>query len=231
MKKVLLSAACAVAFSANADVAEKIVVAETAQPVFSSIYTGLGIGGSFLKSSEFDYTNTNGEDAKFEIKANRFIGSFVLGGGKVFSNNVYAGAEFLMDFTKNKKKEIEAKDGTKDIKGEWKVGGFIPQLNLKAGYVFKNSVLAYAKLGCAWTKLSSKEFEKNAGNWKEESNDSKTKASFVLGLGAEKAFCKKFSAALEGDYNFGWKDKEFTSDKRVNKGWNVRALVKYNVKY
>jgi len=231
MKKVLLSAACAVAFSANADVAGKLVVAETAQPVFSSIYTGLGIGGSFLKSSEFDYTNTKGEDAKFKVKANRFIGSFVLGGGKVFKNNIYAGAEFLMDFTKNKKKEIEAKDGTKDIKGEWKVGGFIPQINVRAGYVFKNNVLAYAKLGCAWTKLSAKTFVKSGSNVIEGPGESKTKASVVLGLGAEKAFCKKFSAALEGDYNFGWKDKEFTSDKRVNKGWNVRALVKYNIKY
>ena len=57
----------------------------------------------------------------------------------------------------------------------------------------------------------------------------------MLGLGAEKAFCKKFSAALEADYNFGWKQKIKTSagekDVRFNKGWNVRALVKYNVKY
>jgi hypothetical protein len=59
----------------------------------------------------------------------------------------------------------------------------------------------------------------------------------VLGLGAEKAFCKKFSAAVEADYNFGWKQKiadknlKDEQDVRFNKGWNVRALVKYNVKY
>ena len=57
MKKVLLSAACAVAFSANAGVAEEVVVAETAQPAFSSIYAGLGIGGSFLKSDDFEYAS------------------------------------------------------------------------------------------------------------------------------------------------------------------------------
>ena len=229
MKKVMLSAAvCAMAFSANA---EEVVVAETAQTsAFNSIYAGLGIGGSFLESNEAKYTDKNGNDAKDKLKAHRFIGSFVLGGGKVFKNNVYAGAEFMMDFTKNKKKEFEGKDGTKDVKAEWKIGGFIPQLNVKAGYVFKNDTLAYAKLGCAWTKASVKPFEKNGNDWKEGDGESKTKASFVLGLGAEKAFCKKFSAALEADYNFGWKDEDLI-DVRVNKGWNVRALVKYNVKY
>ncbi len=226
MKKVTLcAAACAMAFAANADVAEEVVVAESAQSVFSSIYAGLGIGGSFLESNEFEYVNKDGNDAKDKLKANRFIGSFVLGGGKVFSNNVYAGAEFMMDFTKNKKKEWEINSG--NGKSEGKVGGFVPQLNVKAGYVFKNNVLAYAKLGCAWTKASVKSFTRNGSNWDEVKSMSKTKAAFVLGLGAEKAFCKKFSAALEGDYNFGWKE----NGVRFNKGWNVRALVKYNVKY
>ena len=233
MKKVLLSAACAVAFSANAGVAEEVVVAETAQPAFSSVYAGLGIGGSFLESNEIEYKDKNGKDAKDKLKANRFIGSFVLGGGKVFKNNVYAGAEFMMDFTKNKKKEWEVDSGNGKLEG--KVGGFVPQLNVKVGYVFKNNVLAYGKLGCAWTKASLKWSEKSGNDWKEKSNVSKTKGAFVLGLGAEKAFCKKFSAALEGDYNFGWKQKIKTGagekDVRFNKGWNVRALVKYNVKY
>ena len=242
MKKVLLGAACAVAFSADAGVAEKTVVAGTTQPAFSSVYAGLGIGGSFLTGDELEYDTeakiennkyNSKKTASFKPKANRFIGSFVIGAGKVFKNNVYAGAEFMMDFTKNKKHEFEGKeevDGNPpkvgDLKGEVKVGGFIPQLNVKVGYVFKNNVLAYGKLGCAWTKLSGKRTVTN-GKYRHESSDSKTKGAFVLGLGAEKAFCKKFSAALEGDYNFGWKNE----GARYNKGWNVRALVKYNVKY
>jgi opacity protein-like surface antigen len=225
------------AFAANADVAEEVVVAETAQSVFSSIYAGFGIGGSFLESNNIEYKDKDGKDAKDKLKANRFIGSFVLGGGKVFNNNVYAGAEFLMDFTKNKKKEWETNSGNGKLEG--KVGGFVPQLNVRAGYVFKNNVLAYAKLGCAWTKASVKPFTKNGNNWDEVKGKSmsKTKAAFVLGLGAEKAFCKKFSAAVEADYNFGWKQKiadknlKDEQDVRFNKGWNVRALVKYNVKY
>ncbi|MBO7537596.1 MAG: outer membrane beta-barrel protein [Alphaproteobacteria bacterium] len=222
MKKVMLSAAvCAMAFSANADVASEVEVIEAVQTsAFSSIYAGLGIGGSFLKCGD--------------LKANRFIGSFVLGGGKVFSNNVYAGAEFLMDFTKNKKWDGEA-DGSFagynfNAKVNLKSGGFIPQINAKIGYVFRNDVLAYAKLGCAWTKVSvdgTVSVQKSGVAVTESASASKTKASFVLGLGVEKAFCKKFSAAVEGDYNFGWKE----GGHRWNKGWSVRALVKYNVKY
>ncbi|MBO7641580.1 MAG: outer membrane beta-barrel protein [Alphaproteobacteria bacterium] len=234
MKKVMLSAAvCAMAFSANADVASEVEVIEAAQTsAFSSIYAGLGIGGSFLKSSDVKYESKDGKIEKGNLKANRFIGSFVLGAGKVFSNNVYVGGEFLMDFTKNKKTEWELPNNEKL---EGKVGGYVPQLNLRLGYVFKNDVLAYAKLGCAWTKTSFKFFEKSGDDWKEidGSGKSKTKASFVLGLGAEKAFCKKFSAAVEADYNFGWKHEFEGTNQNVrwNKGWNVRALVKYNVKY
>ena len=224
------------AFSVNADVAEEVGVIETAQAgAFNSIYAGLGIGGSFLKSGDVKYVSKDDKVEKDNLKANRFIGSFVLGAGKVFSNNVYVGGEFLMDFTKNKKSEWET---LLNSKIEGKVGGYIPQLNLRLGYVFKNDVLAYAKLGCAWTKASVKPFEKNGDDWKEieDKGMSKTNASFVLGLGAEKAFCKKFSAAIEADYNFGWKKKiaKFANDEqsvRFNKGWTVRALVKYNVKY
>ncbi len=196
MKKVMLSAViCAMAFSANADVAEEVLVEEAVRSsVFSSIYAGLGIGGSFLKCGD--------------LKANRFMGAFVLGGGKVFNNNVYLGGEFLSDFMKNRKWENHNNLQSK---------GYFPQVDVKAGYVFRNNVLAYGKLGCAWSKVS------NYNN----GADSKTKASVVLGAGVEKAFCKKFSTALEGDYNFGWKK----DNVRYNKGWTVRALVKYNVKY
>lgn len=200
MKKLALSAAvCAMAFSANADVAEEVVV-ETAQgSIFSGIYGGLGIGGSFLKCDD--------------LKANRFIGSFVLGGGKVLNNGMYIGAEVLSDFTKTKKWDRGGGDNVQ-------TNGFIPQIDAKIGYAFRNNSLVYAKFGCAWSKISSY-------NKSEDKTHSKTKASFVTGLGAEKAFCKKFSTALEGDYNFGWKE----DGKRFNKGWTVRALVKYNVKY
>ncbi len=258
MKKVMLSAAvCAMAFSANADVADEVVIAEAIQAsAFDSIYAGLGIGGSFLKGDDIPYATENQIDVTkwkgaLGTKANRFIGSFVLGGGKVFNNKIYAGAEFLMDFTKNKKFDVVSDATTSDVyvvtdrntdgsvktlapgKIEGKIGGFIPQINAKIGYAFNKCTLAYLKLGCAWTKVTVDVSKETAGSNPIQytavpaESGSKTKAAFVLGLGAEKAFCKKFSAAVEGDYNFGWKYKGL----KFNKGWTVRALVKYNVKY
>ena len=287
MKKVMLSAAvCAMAFSANADVSEEVVVEEAAQTSdFNSFYFGAGIGGSFLKSDDIELlkeatlvargVNVTGQGIeptyfagytgteKFSVKANRLVGSLVFGAGKVFSNNVYVGAEFLVDITKNKKisqesnvekrsdvlvvmnaggedqlagvrqrvKEQLDKEMPDAVKGEVKIGGFIPQFNLKAGYVFKNNTLVYGKLGCALTKVSIDSYYKKSGSdeWTkdEDVSFSKTKPSLILGLGAEKSFGKKFSAAVEADYNFGWKHKGY----KANKGWNVRALVKYNVNY
>jgi len=266
MKKVMLSAAvCAMAFSANADVADEVVIAEAIQAsAFDSIYAGLGIGGSFLKGDDIPYAST-GQRTEYDVtdwkgelgtKANRFIGSFVLGGGKTFNNKIYVGAEFLMDFTKNKKFDATtSKIGADDTdvwvvidrdtttgvpssmasgKIEGKIGGFIPQINAKIGYAFNKCTLAYLKLGCAWTKVTVDVSEAtDQGDLTkgytlvDKESGSKTKGAFVLGLGAEKAFCKKFSAAVEGDYDFGWKYKGL----KFNKGLTVRALVKYNVKY
>ncbi|MBO4405706.1 MAG: hypothetical protein J5821_03160, partial [Alphaproteobacteria bacterium] len=125
MKKVMLGAAvCAMAFSANA---EEVVVEEAAvrTSAFSSIYGGLGIGGSFLKSDAADYFDKDGNHHD-KAKANRFMGSFVLGGGKVFRNNVYVGGEFLADFMKNKK--FEAYDKDKNHTHDRDIKGFIPQI-------------------------------------------------------------------------------------------------------
>lgn len=242
MKKVMLSAViCAMAFSANADVADDVIVADAIESSpFDSVYAGLGIGGSFLTGGDYHYCKTVAEarankgTGKLENKANRFIGSFVLGAGKVFSNKVYLGGEFIVDFTKDKKKTAEGyaeheKLGDVHTKTDAKVGGFMPQIAVKAGYAFRKDVLAYVKMGCAWTKATGDFYYKKGDRdeWTKDRSVSKTKASFVLGLGAEKVFCKKFSAAIEGDYNFGWKE----GDVKFNKGWTVRALVKYNVKY
>jgi len=214
MKKVILIAAvCAMMFSANAKESKEVSVTESASKnVFSNVYGGLGIGGSFLKSSV---------DGMADMKANRLMGSFVIGGGKVFRNKAYMGGELLFDFMKNRKKFY--KDYAKDASLQMK--GFFPQVDVKIGYTVRNDVLGYGKFGCGWSKVS---FFDGANN------HSKNKTSFVLGVGAEKAFYQNFSTAVEADYNFGFK----TDDKglglnnvRANKGWSVRALAKYNVKY
>lgn len=205
MKKVVLGVVVgAMAFSADASVQ----VSD-----FSSVYGGLGLGGSFMRS-------TLDDSAKEDVKANRFLGSLVLGGGKILNEKMYIGGEFLADFMKNRTKHYD--DSNIQMKG------FIPQIDLKLGYAFRNNSLAYGKFGCAWSKISQYYSV-------EDKTYSKNKASFVVGLGAEKAFCKRFSTALEGDYNFGFKVSDNAPAAgqhiRSNKGWTVRALVKCHVKY
>lgn len=221
MKKVLLGATVlGLVFSANAKDLED---AEISTKNFSSVYAGIGGCGNFQTDR---IVKGAGKD--------RFMGSFVVGAGKQFSNNVYLGAEFLGDFSKSVIKKFEKNDGLK-TQSKASVGGFVPTVSVKLGYVFNNDVLAYGKMG-----VSSRRVAVEVGDFK----DSKRKPSFVLGAGVEKAFCKKFSTALEAEYDFGynWKrDFEYKSGnvkikdkidgKNLGRSWNIRALVKYNIKY
>lgn len=212
MKKILLSAAVgSLFFTANADQTvvtaheEPAIVVEQAPEVcecpFGGLYLGLGIGGSFLK-----------HDA--DLKANRFIGTVALGGGKVFKEKYYLGLEGMMDFTKQKKKEF-TEDGHKI---QAKTSGCIPSIGIRLGYVY-NTWLVYGKISASHASFEVNDFTENE-------NFSVKKFAPALALGVEKAFCKKFTARLEGDWRFASK-KEGTS---TNKGFTVRALVAYNVK-
>ena len=204
MKKVVLGAmVCALAFSTE-------TYAEEYHP-FDGVYLGLGVGGNFFKTSdEVTGHKADGSDIRNgNYNASRFMGSVVIGGEKVV-NKIYGGIEALFDIMKNKKIEISG------INGDIQMKGFVPQVNVKAGYFFSDNIIAYGKLGCAWSKINRTENEQTT---------SKTKASFVFGVGAEKSFCKRFSLALEADYNLGFK----SNDTTYNKGINVRALVKYNI--
>ena len=224
MKKVVLSAAAfAMAFSsANADVmVDEYVVAEAVEAsIFDSVFLGAGFGGNFLKASP---TVEFKEDWTFDdlgnLKKNRLMGSVAFGAGKVLKNKMYIGGEVLFDMMKNKEETFE-KDANKVT---LKANGLQTQFVGKIGYTSQKNVLVYTKLACALSKVNVK--AENGVN--ADLDKSKTGASFVLGVGAEKAFCNKFSAALEVDYNFGFKAEKV----RFNRGWNVRALVKYNVKY
>ena len=226
MEKVVLSAAAfAMAFSsANADVmVDEYVVAEAVEAsIFDSVFLGAGFGGNFLKASpsaEFK-DNFDFEDLS-NLKKNRLMGSVAFGAGKVLKNKMYIGGEVLFDMMKNKEETFE-KEGT-DTEVFLKANGLMTQFVGKIGYASQKKVLVYTKMACALSKV--KVGAEAAG--KEDLEKSKTGASFVLGVGAEKAFCNKFSTALEVEYDFGFKAEKVL----FNRGWNVRALVKYNVKY
>jgi len=242
MKKVILGIAiCAMTFSVSAkDVDVEQVVQDS---LFDGIYAGLGVGGSFLKTT--GGIAENGFNLSEELEADRFSGSIVIGAGKVI-NKVYGGFEFLLDLSKNKKKDnvIDTYDdnaspsvshpGTASVD----MKGVIPQLNVKAGYSFTHDTVIYGKIGCSWSKISSTYNHPAVGTTPAtpaaSGTSSKTKASIVLGVGAEKAFSNRFSTSLEIDYNFGANAKTGSSgtEKTLHwtKGWGVRALAKYNVK-
>ena len=99
MRKVISGIAiCAMAFSVSAKVvdAEKVVQ----DSLFDGIYAGLGIGGSFLKTT--GEISEEGFALDKDMEADRFVGSAVIGAGKVV-NRVYGGFEVLFDIMKNKK--------------------------------------------------------------------------------------------------------------------------------
>ena len=239
MKKILLSAAMgSLFFTANADQTvvtaheEPAIVVEQAPEVcecaFGGIYLGLGMGGSFLKNDSYGKIGTT--EVKGNNNVNRFIGTVVLGGGKVFSEKFYLGLEGMMDFTKSEKKTF--KTGNADV-FEQKNSGFLPSIGIRFGYVY-NTWLIYGKVSASYASVEAKE-RLTANNAKIASAN---KFAPALALGVEKAFCKKFTARLEGEYRFESKKnftetyagQAITGSVKGNKGFTVRALVAYNVK-
>lgn len=213
MKKVMLSAmVCAMVFSSE-------VYAKGSHP-FDGVYFGAGVGGNFFKISDEVTPRSNGIDVRDgNYSASRFMGSIVLGGGKVI-DKVYGGVEALFDVMKNKKIEMYTTNptsGDRQVAGDIQMKGFVPQGNIKVGYSIYDNIIAYGKFGCAWSKVQ---------KTRNGRTTSKSKHSFVAGLGTEMALNNSFSAGLEAEYNFGFK----TDGATYNKGVSVRALIKYNIR-
>lgn len=217
MKKVGLVALTGV-LALNANAEDVIVEEAVEQSCFDAVYGGLGIGGSFNKVEVKLPAQNKGESKNF----NRFIGSLVLGGGKAFKGKYYLGAEALFDFTGSKKKDYFGNEYKVDNKG------FNPQLGVRLGYVFNNNNMVYLKTGMGYSKAK---VEKDQGDSRNVSEWSP-----FIALGGEKSFCNKFSARFEAEYDFG-KSKSFNMNntnvkvEKLNKGWVVRALINYNIKY
>ncbi|MBE6447316.1 MAG: porin family protein [Alphaproteobacteria bacterium] len=203
MKKLALLATIG-CFAVSGVSAEEVVLDEASTAgedtgCFDSIYGGLGFGGSFLKVGN--------------EKFNRFMGSLVFGGGKVFNDQYYCGLDAIMDFMSNKDKGVN--DGILKNKG------FNPQVGVRFGYLFDNVSMVYGRLGLQYSKC---EFF----NSKENTTSSETQWAPVVALGGERArVWKSVSARVEAEYAFGKKH----GGTRANKGWNVRLLGAYNFKY
>ncbi|MDR1334302.1 MAG: hypothetical protein LBJ71_03725, partial [Holosporaceae bacterium] len=172
-----------------------------------------------------DAASVKGNIVKKDI--NRFAGTTVLGAGKVFDNSIYLGGEVLVDFCKTRKSDLEVHiGGTTTTIGTVKNSGIIPSLALRTGWV-NNDCLFFVKLGAAlpYTTYDSS----TSSNFFKMS-----KASCRIGLGFEKFLGKKFSGRLEGEYAVGHKKARTLNginlESKAGIGFNIRALVAYNIK-
>ncbi|MDR1375372.1 MAG: porin family protein [Holosporaceae bacterium] len=223
MKKIVFAATALLSYAAAFAGDEAVIATDDAaydgaascECAFDSVYLGLGIGGSFLK------VKAEPAPAHGDGKSNRFIGTVFVGAGKTFKKKFYVGPELMLDFTKNKTHGDYSNtgDGTRH-------NGVAPQFGLRIGGIVKNSWLVYLKVAGVHSKASGKFSGTEL---------SCSKVSPALALGVEKAFCKKFSARLEGEYVFNANKTSKVNDtdcKIKNEGgFNIRALVAYNIKY
>lgn len=194
------------------------VAMESAADSASSLdgaYFGLGLGGNFLDNTLYV------GNVKCDKSANRFMGTAILGAGKVFGNKLYAGVEGLVDFAKKSNVRTN-KDG---MEVAFKNRGIVPELALRLGYVY-NTYMFYGKIGCSFGKTDTYASDGDVVVWGRVN-----KAVPTLSLGVEKAFCGKFSARLEGEYVFKGKENFDNGSLRQAKGWNVRAIGTYSVKF
>lgn len=204
--------------------------AEETVNAFDGLYLGLGIGGSFLQDKG-DALALGKHYALSKANVNRFTGNVFVGYNKTFKQKFLLGLEALCDFTKNKRKRLTdgvSGAGTPDD-AEVKHSGVTPELALRLGYVYCNS-LFFAKIAMVMPRAKVFDAEDN-GRYMGKIN----KVALGLGLGVERAFCKKWSARLEGEYVFNQKktfwDGANNAKFKVNKGWNVRAGLAYHIAF
>lgn len=243
MKKIVASTALAALLfpAVNADTTvvtahEEPAIVEQApeeccSPDFGGIQFILGIGGSFLKAELKDKKGGR-TDAKISKNANRFIGTVGIGGGKVFKDKFYVGMEALFDFTKAKDwtETFKYKDAAdveqNDRQATLKSNGLFTSLGLRLGYIIpKYNTMVYFKVAGSHSSVKAT----NVG--KDQIEIKAAKIVPTLALGVEKAFCKKFTARLEGEYRFKGTKKAEGYELKANDGFNIRALVSYNVRF
>ena len=222
------SAGVSMGTEANYDAAP-VEDAEEAVNAFDGLYLGLGIGGSFLQDKG-DALIAGKHYTFSKANVNRFTGNVFVGYNKTFKQKFLLGLEALCDFTKNKRKCLSdnlPKEGPSDV--DVKHSGFTPELALRLGYVYCNS-LFFAKIAMVMPRA--KVYAVDANN---KCFGKINKVALGLGLGVERAFCKKWSARLEGEYVFNQKktfwDGEDNDKFKVNKGWNVRAGLAYHIAF
>ncbi|MDR2681663.1 MAG: outer membrane beta-barrel protein [Holosporaceae bacterium] len=188
---------------------------QTEENSLDGAYLVLGLGGSFYKSD----INVN---KTYSCHTNRLLGIFAFGGGRVFGDTFYLGAEALCDFSKTKEKILNIDGNNAAIK----ISQLTPSLGVRLGYYNGRDTMFYTKVIASRINANLKYIDHNKKH---------TKISPAIVLGVEQAFSKKFSARLECEYRFNscetflMRDIKHNGKFKIARGTNVRALVAYHL--
>ena len=208
--------------------AEELVIEETEAVTncFNSVYLGLGIGWNHIKNkgkglAEYFNDANPAVYGTMNKKTNRFMGTLVLGAGKVFNENLYFGADAMFDFMKNKKKSgvhPVKKAGEDDVDKfafeQIKNKGFAWNAGVRLGYVMSNGILVYGKFGGAYAKSTQTGYGVNnaqgaakanvpvAADANYNVNKSCNKMTPLIAFGLEKVMCNGLSVRGEVEYDF-----------------------------
>jgi hypothetical protein len=191
---------------------------------FNGVYFALGVGAGSVESKAKEETGGNTRDYGKQT-VNKVSGVAVFGAGKKITDAFYTGGELLIDYGKSKSEDVKF-DGQKV--GSVRSRGVTPSLAFRPGFVYNTDNLIYAKLGLSFPSTIIRD---------EDNREITTvkKPSYIVGIGFERNFTKKFSGRLEGEYV-----SSFKKDGKIggslfkaecNGGFNFRVLAVYNVKY
>lgn len=222
---------------------------------FGGFYFGLGLGWNIMKlkgelKGAKDATMEKIEGFKFSAdyedsaskNANRFVGTLMLGGGKLWDNGFYVGGNFYFDLGQNKKVKKDLakveKSDTFHARAEMNTGAWSPALALRLGFVpaSYNTAMVYLDLGAAYNKSKIQVSMLDADNKVVETSGKKSRFSENVGkvtplvrLGVQKAIGSKFIAGLEVEYKFQGKKTwgKYTSKTTSESASGYRARFKF----
>ncbi|MDR0631632.1 MAG: hypothetical protein LBF54_00020 [Holosporaceae bacterium] len=249
MKKLVSAAVLALPLFYGVEAAEVAPEVEEAveeeHPAYEGVYFGFGPHVGAVGFALRDATGSNtgvlvGSEDRINDSKTRLGGSLVLGVGKKLPNNKFYGSfEVGLDFApKITSIAVYQASATTRLYSHARLSrnGITPSLAIRLGAVDCNTkILTYLKGGISWAKITA-DYPPAAGD---KPIDSKlTTATPFVGLGIEKAFAKKMTFRLEGDFKFGKnKTKDFdlyngNISTKVSHRYetNIRALICYNVR-
>jgi hypothetical protein len=237
-----------------------VTASSTNVNAFDSFYFGGGGGYNFIRYDSYRLSvpgalTLSGPNLVVmydQQKVSRPMGTFVLGGGKVFYDWLYIGIEGLVDIAGAKTESVRVdgyatRDKAHDSDGGYVVheGGVLPQVGIRLGYVDKSSdIMFYTRPSIAFTEtvLYNDNDRRDILGPQAKLDGEPRRATFAVALGIEKVIFADVSARLEGEYLFEkpWEVNSLTAHKGVDTGWrtkaktrsyNVRFLLTYNCKY